>query len=177
MQFIKKNWLYVSYILLAAIISSYVTVKLNQAQIKFYGPNGTIYEASIPNQQSASLSVTATYSDFLAITLTAMTVVIGVGAIVIALIAFLTIADIKKNAEKAAQEHVSAAVNTQIEGLSEKIRNTIESNVNTSLPSHINNQLVEMQMNGQMSALMDSAVLRMSQMDADTADELSQENR
>lgn len=176
----KKTWIYAVSIILTAIISSYATVKFNKAEIKFYGPDGVIYEASVPTQVAPKVSFSVTYSDFLAITLTAMTVVIGVGAIVIALIAFRTIADIKRNAEKAAQDHVSKAVNTEIEGLSGKITSSIENNVNVILPSHISDKLAsllaEMQRNGELSTLMETTILRMSQMDAATADELSHED-
>ncbi|TGN59058.1 hypothetical protein E4L95_12030 [Paracoccus liaowanqingii] len=110
-----------------------------------------------PNSPSISDGLSFSYSDFVAVSLTAVTIVLAVIAAIIASIAFWSIKEIKASARKVALRQARSAVASELRNLPQNIKDQVTQQLPSILDEQVKLKLVEMAASGELAVLLERA--------------------
>ena len=102
------------------------------------------------------------YSDFVSILLTVLGLILAALAIVIGIVAFRTIAEIKREAGRIAEEHSKAEVERSLEAVPERVANAVEEQVNERLPAAIDQAVEKAGKEGRLDEALQKAMMLFS---------------
>lgn len=117
--------------------------------------------------------IDVSYSDFLAISLTAVTVVLAVLAVIVAVVAWVTVKEIKLAARRIAHRSSRAGVTTEMKKMPEQLQKFVEGQLPAVLAAEVQMQLDRMAVTGQLAQLVERAQLGRAFYDPTTDQELN----
>ena len=118
---------------------SYVLVALGSAALTAWMYNGGHFVG--PSRALSPPTFEFSYSDFVSVLLTPLALVLAALAIVIGLIAFRTIGEIKREAGRIAEEHSKSEVENSLASVPETVAKAVEGEVRERLPAAIDQAL------------------------------------
>lgn len=140
----------ISYIIIAVISSAFTAWMFTGGHL--IGPSKAL------NPPTFEL----TYSDFVSILLTVLGVVLAALAIVVGIVAFRTIGEIKREAERIAKEHSKAEVERSLEAVPGRVAKAVEGQVNERLPAAIDLAVEKAGREGRLDEALQKAMMQFS---------------
>jgi len=117
-----------------------------------------------------------TYSDFVSVILTVVTVVLGALALVIGIVAFKTVREIKQDAAAVANEHSSATIEEHMKTVPGQVNTSVDALVRLRLPAVIQEEVTrEIEVyakDGRLGEIIEKANLRRSFYNPEAEEEL-----
>ncbi|XYK81800.1 MAG: hypothetical protein ROO70_06190 [Labrenzia sp.] len=133
-----------------------------------------------PSKNLAPTTFALSYSDFISALLTILALLLGTITILISIIAFRTIAEIKAEARKIASEHANKLIDEKTEKLPNTISIEVDQKIETSLPVAINErlekQIMVMARDGKLDHVISRALIRISTGGSQLNNELDEQN-
>jgi hypothetical protein len=118
------------------------------------------------------------YSDFISVSLTMVTVVLGALAIVIGIIAFRTVKEIKLDAAAVATKHSSATIDKHMKAVPTQVNSAVDTIVEGRLPDVIHAEVIrEIEIyakDGRLAEIIERAQLRRSFFNLEAQEELQE---
>lgn len=102
------------------------------------------------------------YSDFVSLLLTVLAIVLTALALVIGIVAFRTIGEIKKEAQIIAQEHSKSEVERSLEHVPTRVSEAVEAEVRQRLPGAIDRAVEEAGRAGRLDEALQKAIMQFS---------------
>ena len=103
-----------------------------------------------------------TYSDFVSVLLTALGLILAALAIFIGLVAFRTIGEIKREAERIAEDHSKSEVNRSLESVPDRVAEAVEEQVKERLPAAIDHAVEKAGKEGRLDEALQKAMMQIS---------------
>ena len=103
-----------------------------------------------------------TYSDFVSVLLTVLGLVLAVLAIIIGIIAFRTIGEIKREARRIAEEHSKSEVERILESIPERVAQAVGGEVKERLPAAIDDAVEKAGREGRLDEALQKAIMQFS---------------
>lgn len=141
---------FISYVL-AAVIGSALTAWMFTGG-HFIGPSRAL------NPPTFEL----TYSDFVSVLLTTLGLILAALAIVVGIIAFRTIGEIKREAGRIAEEHSKKEVEQSLDSVPERVATAVEEQVNERLPAAIDDAVEKAGREGRLDEALQKAIMQFS---------------
>ena len=141
---------YVPYVLIALASAAFTAWMFEGSH--FIGPSKSISPPTFD----------FSYSDFVSFLLTVLAIIITALALVIGLVAFRTIGEIKREARRIAQEHSKSEVERSLDEVPERVTKAVEQEVKERLPGAIDNAVEEAGKAGRLDEALQKAIMQVS---------------
>ena len=115
-----------------------------------------------PSRSEPPPVVDFSYSDFISFLLTVLAVILAALALGIGIIAFRTIAEIKREASQIARDHSKSEITRSLSEVPERVRRNVEDAVAELLPKAIDQAVEDAGKEGRLDQALERAVLRLS---------------
>jgi hypothetical protein len=136
----------------------YILVGIVSSALTFWAVSGGYVVG--PSLTLSPPRVELTYADFLSALLTILGLILAALAIVIGLVAFQTIGDIKREARRIAEEHSKSEVERSLETVPERVGKSVQEQVSKHLPSAIDEAVEKAGKEGRLDEALQKAMMQ-----------------
>lgn len=115
-----------------------------------------------PSKELNPPTLDLAYSDFVSILLTGLGLILAALTIVIGIVAFRTIGEIKREARRIAEEHSKSEVEKSLQAVPDRVAKAVEGQVNEHLPSAIDEVVERLGKEGRLDEALQKAMMQFS---------------
>ena len=143
-------------------IASYVLVTVLVAAASWGATAWTLNGGQVvgPSQAQSPSTLEMSYSDFVSILLTALGLILAALAIVIGIVAFRTIGEIKREAGRIAEQHSKSEVENSLQAVPDRVATAVQEQVSEHLPSAIDEAVERLGKEGRLDEALQKAMMQ-----------------